>query len=141
MLPRIDHIQITVKNFEESEKYYDTFLPILGFDLSKKSKGKVDKHDFEVIEYVHENIVLGINSPREQFKDDEVHRRKPGSVHHIAFRAKDVEEVKLVAEQLKSANINIVDGPKYFPQHGEKYFAVFFKDNNGIKFEVMFEEK
>ena len=141
MLPRIDHIQITVKNFEESEKYYDTFLQILGFDLSKKSKGKVDKHDFEVIEYVHENIVLGINSPREQFKDDEVHRRKPGSVHHIAFRAKDVEEVKLVAEQLKSANINIVDGPKYFPQHGEKYFAVFFKDNNGIKFEVMFEEK
>ena len=141
MQPRIDHIQITVKNFTESEKYYDTFLPILGFDLSKKSKGKVDKHDFDVIEYVHENIVLGINSPREQFKDDEVHRRKPGSVHHIAFRAKDVEEVKLVAEQLKSANINIVDGPKYFPQHGEKYFAVFFKDNNGIKFEVMFEEK
>lgn len=141
MQPRIDHIQITVKNFAESEKYYDTFLPILGFDLSKKSKGRVDKHDFDVIEYVHENIVLGINSPREQFKDDEVHRRKPGAVHHIAFRAKDVEEVKLVAEQLKSANINIVDGPKYFPQHGEKYFAVFFKDNNGIKFEVMFEEK
>lgn len=141
MLPRIDHIQITVKNLEESEKFYDTFLPILGFDLSKKSKGKVDKHDFEVIEYVHKNIVLGINSPREQFKDDEVYRRKPGSVHHIAFRAKDVEEVKLVAEQLKKSKINIVDGPKYFPQHGEKYFAVFFKDNNGIKFEVMFEEK
>lgn len=141
MIPKIDHVQITVKNFAESEKYYDTFLPILGFDLSKKSKGRVDKHDFDVIEYVHENIVLGINSPREQLKDDEVHRRKPGSVHHIAFRAVDVEEVKLVAEQLKSANINIVDGPKYFPQHGEKYFAVFFKDNNGIKFEVMFEEK
>lgn len=141
MIPRIDHIQITVKNFAESEKYYDTFLPILGFDLSKKSKGRVEKHDFDVIEYVHENIVLGINSPREQFKDDEVHRRKPGSVHHIAFRAKDVEEVKLVAEQLKNSKINIVDGPKYFPQHGEKYFAVFFKDNNGIKFEVMFEKK
>lgn len=141
MKPKIDHIQITVKDFNESEKYYDLFMPILGFDLNKKSKGRVAQNDFEVIEYINENIVIGINSPREQFKDDIVHRRKPGALHHIAFRADNVEEVNNIADELKAKNINIVDGPKYFPQHGEKYYAVFFKDNNGIKFEVMFEEK
>ena len=141
MQPRIDHIQITVKDFEESEKFYDVLMDILGFDLSKKSKGRVDKHDFDVIEYFHENIIIGINSPREKFKIEEINRRKPGAIHHIAFRAKDIEEVIEIANKLKSANINIVDGPAYFPQHGEKYFAVYFKDNNGIKFEVMFEIK
>ena len=78
---------------------------------------------------------------RVEFKIEEINRRKPGAIHHIAFRAKDIEEVIEIANKLKSANINIVDGPAYFPQHGEKYFAVYFKDNNGIKFEVMFEIK
>lgn len=40
MRPIIDHIQITVQNLENAEVFYDQFLPILGFDLSRKTKGK-----------------------------------------------------------------------------------------------------
>ena len=142
MIPRIDHIQITVKDFERAVAFYDQLMPILGFDLSKKGGGRVDAHDFDVVEYVHENIVVGINSPREAFKLEEVHRRKPGSLHHLAFLAKSTKEVDDVYPKIAAIpNVQIVEPPKFYPQHGEAYYALFFKDPDGIKLEIMFEER
>ncbi len=34
MKPIIDHIQITVKNLEVAEPFYDKLMPILGFDIN-----------------------------------------------------------------------------------------------------------
>ena len=141
MEPIIDHIQFTVKDFAKAEAFYDQLMPILGFDLEKKSKGRVPAHDFDVVEYFHANMIIGINSPREAFKNDEVHRRKPGSIHHLAFKAKSKEEVDEVYPLIKAIGANIVDPPKYYPQHGEAYYALFFKDPDGIKLEVVFEER
>ena len=93
MKPVIDHIQITVKDLEKAEAFYDNLLGILGFDLSRKAKGRVDNHDFDVIEYHHPDLIFGINSPREIFKNDNVNRRKPGSLHHLAFKAESCEQV------------------------------------------------
>ncbi len=140
MQPRIDHIQITVKDFVQAVKFYDQLMPILGFDLRKKGGGRVEAHDFDVVEYVHENIVLGINSPRDVFKNETVHRRKPGALHHLAFRAASSAEVDEIYLQIGVIpGVQIVDPPQYYPQHGEKYYALFFKDPDGIKLEVMFE--
>jgi len=50
MKPIIDHIQITVKDLKIAESFYDKLMPILGFDLSRKIKGRVEKHDFDVVE-------------------------------------------------------------------------------------------
>ena len=141
MKPIIDHIQVTVKDLNEAEKFYDQLMPILGFDLEKKSKGRVAHHEFDVIEYVHPSLTLGINSPRSVFKDETVHRRKPGALHHLAFKAESENEVDEVANKLKKIGANIVDGPGLFPQHGERYYAVFFKDPGGIKYEVMHEDR
>jgi hypothetical protein len=33
-----------------------------------------------------------------------------------------------------------VDEPKFYPQHGDSYYALFFKDMEGIKYEIVFEE-
>lgn len=141
MIPRIDHIQITVKDLEQAEPFYDKLMPLLGFDLAQKAKGKVSAHEFEVVEYFHESLILGINSPRETFKDDIVHRRKPGSLHHLAFKASSKEEIDKLYPLIKATGANIVDPPKYYPQHGESYYALFFKDLDGIKYELVFEER
>ena len=42
MQPLIDYIQITVKDLSESEPFYDQLMPILDFDINKKSKGRVE---------------------------------------------------------------------------------------------------
>jgi catechol 2,3-dioxygenase-like lactoylglutathione lyase family enzyme len=141
MIPVIDHIQITVKDLAAAEKFYDKLMPVLGFDLSRKSKGKVAAHDFDVIEYAHPLLIFGINSPREIFKDEKVHRRKPGSLHHLAFKAESMDEVDRLFPLIKNAGADIIEEPKYFPQHGKKYYAMFFKDPDGIKYEIVFEER
>ena len=141
MKPIIDHIQITVKDLRVAEPFYDKLMPILGFDINRKSKGRVAKHEFDVIEYSHPLLIIGINSPREAFKEDIIHRRKPGALHHLAFKAESREEVDRVYSQIKEIGANIVEEPKFFPQHGESYYALFFKDLEGIKYEIVYEER
>ncbi|MEM9023609.1 MAG: VOC family protein [Bacteroidota bacterium] len=141
MQPIIDHIQITVKDLARAEAFYDRLMPLLGFDLRHKSKGRVAAHDFDVVEYVHPRLILGINSPRSAFKDDAVHRRKPGALHHLAFKAESKEEIDALYPQIKAAGADIVEPPQLYPQHGEHYYALFFKDTEGIKYELVFEER
>ena len=59
----IDHIQITVRDLKVAEPLYDKFLAVLGFDINRKSKGKVANHEFDVVEYFHPLLIFGINSP------------------------------------------------------------------------------
>ncbi len=140
MQPVIDHIQITVKNLKEAEAFYDRFLPVLGYNLAHKSKGAVPEHEFNVVEYYHPNLIIGINSPRSIFKDETIHRRKPGALHHLAFKAASRDEVDRLYPEIVAAGAEIVDPPKFYPQHGEKYYALFFKDTEGIKYEIVHEE-
>ena len=139
--PIIDHIQITVQSLENVEQFYDQLMPLLGFDLNKKSKGSVAAHDFHVIEYVHPELIFAINSPREGFKDNIVHRRIPGSIHHLAFKATSEQEVDQFYQELLKTEANIVNPPQLYPQHGEYYYALFFKDPDGIKYELVFEKR
>lgn len=140
MKPIIDHIQITVKNLKHAESFYDKLMPILGFDLNHKSKGTVAAHEFDVVEYFHPLLILGINSPREAFKEDRIHRRKPGALHHLAFKATSREEVDQLYLKIKETGANIIDPPKFYPQHGKSYYALFFKDLEGLKYEIVYEE-
>lgn len=139
MQPIIDHIQITVKNLETAELFYDKLMPILGFDIAKKSKGTVKAHDFEVVEYFHPLLIFAINSPREAFKNDTIHRRKPGALHHLAFKVGSKTEVDELYPLIKSIGADIVNPPQLYPQHGEHYYALFFKDLEGIKYEIVYD--
>jgi len=139
--PIIDHIQLTVKNLARAEAFYDQLMPILGFDLNRKSKGSVASHEFEVIEYCHPLLIFAINSPRAIFKEESIHRRKPGALHHLAFKAESCEEVDGLYDKIKNIGATIVSSPQYYPQHGESYYALFFKDTEGIKYEIVHEKR
>jgi catechol 2,3-dioxygenase-like lactoylglutathione lyase family enzyme len=139
--PIIDHIQITVKDLKIAESFYDKFLSVLGFDITHKKKGRVAKHEFDVVEYSHPLLIFGINSPRETFKEEAIHRRRPGALHHLAFKAESREEVDRIYLLIKETGAKIVEEPKFFPQHGESYYALYFKDLEGIKYEIVYEER
>jgi catechol 2,3-dioxygenase-like lactoylglutathione lyase family enzyme len=141
MKPVIDHIQVTVKDLAIAEAFYDKLMPVLGFDLARKSKGRVAAHEFDVVEYAHPNLIFAINSPRDAFKDETVHRRKPGALHHLAFKATSQAEIDEAYEKIKNTGAQIVEPPRLYPQHGEHYYALFFKDPGGIKYEIVFEER
>jgi catechol 2,3-dioxygenase-like lactoylglutathione lyase family enzyme len=137
MQPIIDHIQITVKDIQLAETFYDKFLPLLGFDIQKKVSATIAAHDFCVVEYTHPLLAFAITSPREAFKNDEVHRRKPGSLHHLAFKADSLSEVDLLYLELIKIGAKIVLPPKLHPEYGPNYYSVYFKDLENIKYEIV----
>lgn len=140
MQPIIDHIQITVKDLKTAEVFYDNFLPLVGFDLSKKVSAYIEAHDFHVIEYSHDLLAFAITSPREAFKQDTVNRRKPGALHHLAFKAESRAEVDRVWQELLKIGANIVSEPQVHPEYSENYYAVFFKDPDNIKYEIVYQK-
>ena len=141
MKPIIDHIQITVKDMNVAEDFYDKFLPILGFDISNKVSAFIQEHDFHVIEYSHTLLSFAITSPRHAFKNDSVHRRKPGALHHLAFKADSRKEVDNAYLELLKIGAIIVSEPQIHPEYSENYYAVFFKDMENIKYEIVCDQK
>lgn len=141
MKPRIDHIQITVKNLKEAENFYDKFLPIIGFDINNKVTAFIEMHDFHVIEYTHDLLAFAITSPREAFKNDSVNRRKPGSLHHLAFKADSRADVDKAYQNLLQIGATIVSEPQLHPEYSEKYYAVYFKDPENIKYEIVCQDE
>lgn len=137
MKPIVDHLQITVRDLEASLPFYDEMFAILGFDVSKRSSAKLEKFDMHVVEYIHPELAIAFSSPREAFADETVHRRRPGAIHHLAFRAGSNDEVDEKAAELRKIGATIVGGPKLWPEHGPDYYAVFWKDPDGIKYEIV----
>jgi catechol 2,3-dioxygenase-like lactoylglutathione lyase family enzyme len=137
MKPVIDHIQITVKDMSVALPFYDKLMPLLGFNLENRTNAVVQSHELHVVEYIHPQLAFGINSPRQPFAEETVHRRKPGALHHLAFKVESKAEVDRLAAELEMIGAKIVDGPRLFPQHGSDYYAVFFKDPDGIKYEIV----
>lgn len=134
---KVDHLQVTVKDIHVVEAFYDGLMEALGFDLSKKINVYLEELDMNVIEYLDSSYDFGICSALGEYEDETVHRRKPGAVHHIAFRAVSRSEVDRIYQTVLALGAEILDEPQIFPQHGPNYYAFFFKDPDGIKYEIV----
>lgn len=134
---KIDHMQVTVRDINEVESFYDGLMEALGFDLKKKIKVYLAELDMNVIEYLDGSYDFGICSALKPFENDTVHRRKPGAIHHIAFRASSRTEVDRIYQKVLELGAEILDEPQIFPQHSPNYYAVFFNDPDGIKYEIV----
>ena len=137
MPPVIDHIHITVKNLARAERWYDNFLPLLGFSLSDKETDRVPEHEYEIVEYSGPTLSVGLVNPRPGCGGQAVNRRRPGALHHLAFRVESPEEVDRLYEAVqKISGTVILHPPQYYPEYCPDYYAVFFKDSEGIELEI-----
>ena len=112
---KVDHLQVTVKDVNKVEAFYDGLMEALGFDLNKKINVYLEELDLQVIEYLDSSYDFGICSALSQFEDQTVHRRKPGAVHHIAFRASSRNEVDRMYQIVRGLGAEILDKPQIFP--------------------------
>ena len=136
--PIIDHIQITVRDMDVAVPFYDKFLPLLGFDPGRRSKAVIEAHELHVVEYSHPRLAFAITSPRPRVAADTVHRRRPGALHHLAFRAESRADVDRLCSALKEIGAVIVSEPRNYPEYvPQPYYALFFKDLEGIKYEIV----
>jgi len=134
---KVDHLQVTVRDVGAVETFYDGLMEALGFDLNKKIKVYLEELDMTVIEYLDKSYDFGICSSLKEYQEETIHRRKPGAVHHIAFRASSRNEVDRIYQKVLELGAEILDEPQIFPQHGPNYYALFFNDPDGIKYEIV----
>ncbi|HJY79526.1 MAG TPA: VOC family protein [Candidatus Binatia bacterium] len=138
MKPIIDHIQITVKDMSVAVPFYDKLMPLLGFELKQRNRAVFEEHELQVVEYLHPLLGFAISSPRSAFVSDAIHRRKPGALHHLAFKAESRTEVDRLHAELKGIGATIVSAPREYPEYTPPgYYALFFKDLEGIKYEIV----
>ena len=138
MEPVVDHIEITVRDVSAAAPFYDRLLPLLGFDLRHRSEATFDEHEKHVISYEHPRLGFAITSPREAFAGEPMNRRKPGALHHLAFRAESRADVDRLHLQLQAIGATIVSPPREYPEYTPAgYYALFFKDPEGIKYEIV----
>ena len=117
MEPIIDHIQITVKDMSIAMPFYDKLLPVLGFDIRNRVSGVIKGHEFHVVEYTHPRLIFAITSPRSAFAGETINRRKPGTLHHLAFKAESRTEVDRLHSELKRKGATIVSLPREYPEY------------------------
>ena len=124
MKPKIDHIHVTVADIKRAEAFYDQLLPILGFDLSLKEHDTVPEHEYQIVEYHNQEFSFGIVNQRSQYEGDRVSRRRAGALHHLAFHVDSRAAV-------------IVHPPWCYEEYCTDYYAFFFKDSEGIEYEIV----
>jgi catechol 2,3-dioxygenase-like lactoylglutathione lyase family enzyme len=138
MEPVIDHIEVTVRDVSTAASFYDRMLPLLGFDLRNRSSVAIEGHDKHVVSYEHPRLGFAITSPRKAFAGETINRRKPGTLHHLAFRVESRADVDRLHRELQAIGATIVSPPREYPEYTPAgYYALFFKDPEGIKYEIV----
>jgi len=123
----IDHIYIAVSSLEDSERFYDVVLmELMGF---RKNKLKLDG-DLHV-QYYNRHFGYVIRSAKTKTQDNDL---VPG-LHHICLRVESIKEVDEVSIQLRKAGI-VASESKCYPEYAPDYWALYFKDPDGIQLEV-----
>ncbi len=128
-MPRVvgvDHLVLSVSDFERSREFYGKLLRFLGFRL---------KHQYgDMAGWSNGKTLFWIAAA-----DAEGRKRKyrKGDVgfHHYAFELssrKDVDELGAFLEQSK---MTVLDPPGEY--YGHNYYAVYFADPDGMKLEDM----
>jgi predicted enzyme related to lactoylglutathione lyase len=120
---RFDHIDLRVKDRKRAQKFYEKILPALGFTREKSDE---EWGTF----YAETN---GVPTEFFGFTEDKSHR--PNETR-IAFWADTRDEVNQIAEVVRKAGGQNLEGPQLWPEYTAGYYALFFEDTDGNKLEV-----
>jgi catechol 2,3-dioxygenase-like lactoylglutathione lyase family enzyme len=121
-----DHIDLRVKNRAVAQKFYAKILPAIGF--------RVDKSGEEYGLFESEG-----GKPIEFFCFTEEADHQPNA-SRIAFWADSRVAVDKVAEAVRQAGGQNIEGPEVCVEYSPGYYAVFFEDPDGNKLEVCCRE-
>jgi glyoxylase I family protein len=133
-MPRgaINHLAVTVRDLSSSEgQFYWPVLDFLGYE-------RVEDIPQTMTLWSKRSALMAINLW--QAKPElaaEKHARYATGLHHCAFGVDDRNEVDALHAPRGEKGISILDAPAEYPQYANGYYAVFFEDPDGLKYEVV----
>lgn len=124
-IPGINHMCLCVKDLEKSLAFYDAIMPLMGWKPRKQGSVAYITGNYEI--YLQESKL-----PEREFE------RYGVGLQHLAFNANSEQSVLDLTEKLRELGAEITDEPQKYPNYTEKFYAVFFKDPNGIQLEYCY---
>ncbi len=118
----IDHIDLRVKDLKRARSFYKQVLPALGF-----TEPGDDGEWFSM-------YAPGEGKPPFFGIDEDPEHRPNGT--RISFWADSEEEVDRVAEVVRKAGGQVLEGPEVCEDYTPRYYAFFFEDPDGNKLEI-----
>lgn len=117
-----DHIDFRVKDRAHAQRFYGQLLPALGFTVHR------DEQEWQTYYGPGQG-----KPPFFGFTEDPDHR--PNGTR-ISFWADSREEVDRVAEVVRCAGGQAMEGPELVTEYTPDYYAFFFEDPDGNKLEI-----
>ena len=123
----IDHIYLSVSDFDKSERFYDSVMEALEF-----KKGNDPVNGEQHVHYFNKSMQISLRPARVSVAFNPY---APG-LHHLCFQVPNKTEVDVAAKSLKSLGVE-VSGPKEYPEYAEGYYALYFNDPDGVRLEIV----
>lgn len=127
MLGTLNHLALTVSDFEKSEPFYDAILSFMGYQI-------VEKHEWYTLWWAENAGAIEICRMPPESLNQKHDRYSPG-LHHLAFNADSREEIDRFYQMLLERGVTILDAPAEY-DYTPGYYAVYFADPDGIKLEL-----
>ena len=122
----IDHLVLTVGDFQRSKVFYGKLLGFLGFKL---------KYDYAgMAGWSNAKTLFWISAADTQGKKRK-YRKGDIGFHHYAFELSSREDVDALGKFLEQNGMTVLDPPGEY--YGPSYYAVYFADPDGMKLEGM----
>ena len=134
IFPRVDHITLTVKDFEKSKEFYKKlFADYLGGSIA------LDSQYVFGIKFSN-NFLFEVTPEHSEFIDSKFNRYQVG-LNHFALDLGNKQNIDNIYQKLLELEVEILDAPTAYPDYAKGYYAVFFQDLNGFKMEFMCYDK
>jgi glyoxylase I family protein len=131
-LGSINHLRLTVRDVAEAERFYDPLLAMLGYELVQLDAQRLAWAGPDASGYL-QWFIVSLAAPEHRAK---LHELTAPGLHHVAFNADDRETVDRFHRALVEHGAEILDAPAEY-DYEPGYYAVFFRDPNGFKLEVV----
>ena len=118
----IHHIDVHVRALAGPRRIFDQLMPALGFSQIKSDEEYAGYH------------MPGVRQPFFGLNLDAAHQ--PGSMR-VAFAANSRAHVDELARLvIESGAAHTLEGPEFCPEYSADYYALFFEDDSGNKYEI-----
>ena len=129
----ISHIALTVSDLERSTEFYNKVFELIGFKRVEVPESIQQVMKTRLKAWVGPGHSISIRPSKGEFAH-RLHDRTAAGFNHMAFTAEDRSDVEKMHGLLKEIGATVLDPPAEYP-YSPGYFAVYFTDPDGLKFE------
>ena len=129
----LNHLRLSVRDPAASEAFYDPLLSLLGYIQIPRHDGGVAWERRDPAAGAQWLILTPVAA---EHRDAAPHDLTAPGLHHLALNAADRRQVDRVHELLIALGADVLDAPAEY-DYNPGYYAVFFRDPDGFKLEVV----